>query len=386
MNMPMSRVQETVVTYDSMVQHCGDEPGAYVPVSCTGYVPVSGMPISDESFDGMQDDDFFAEEDDMSRRTSPFSYSSLSGRTTRARRTGSVPFHVGQRITDWVPSSDDDECSGILSAFLAAPKKLHARSTVNTLLGSLYVNLMGGEPSIYSTKASFSKWWHKKVSSERHAQKFDCLSMDETPPVLPALEASCIKVEKKMKQKADLPRLTIGDFDRIPSYLPVDKERCYNDQQYAGAIRFLALIAEQFAEGPFNLDKRYRDAVNLLAGRTVRVSYSFPEELLYARTLIGRLQAAAAAPVAAAPVKKKPQFLLPKKHKKGPKAEKNYTANLSLVSTNPARRSIRCPQQVSETDLTTTTHGTRTAIDLRSGCCIPQIPSLSLLFHLLIIT
>jgi len=155
----MSRVQETVVTYDSMVQHCGDEPGAYVPVSWTGYVPVSGMPISDESFDGMQDDDFFAEEDDMSRRTSPFSYSSLSGRTTRARRTGSVPFHVGQRITDWVPSSDDDECSGILSAFLAAPKKLHARSTVNTLLGSLYVNLMGGEPSIYSTKASFSKWW-----------------------------------------------------------------------------------------------------------------------------------------------------------------------------------------------------------------------------------
>jgi len=77
-------------------------------------------------------------------------------------------------------------------------------------------------------------------------------------------------------EKNEKSRFTVGDFHRLPSFMWVDEERCETDASYRDAVEFLGLVGEdQFCEEVFNVDKNYRDAMNLLAGTPVsRKSFS----------------------------------------------------------------------------------------------------------------
>jgi len=73
-------------------------------------------------------------------------------------------------------------------------------------------------------------------------------------------------------------RYTVGDYDRLPSFMVVDEDRCEWDPTYRDAMHFLELVGEDnFCEEVFDGDKKYRDAMNLLAGRSAaRESFSLP--------------------------------------------------------------------------------------------------------------
>jgi len=76
------------------------------------------------------------------------------------------------------------------------------------------------------------------------------------------------------------PRFSVGDFHRLPSNLDVDEARCESDAQYRIAVDFIGLVdSEKFCEKAFTTNKTYRNALNLLAGRTASV-YDFSESLL----------------------------------------------------------------------------------------------------------
>jgi len=78
----------------------------------------------------------------------------------------------------------------------------------------------------------------------------------------------------------EIGQLTVGDFDRMPSNLVVDEERCLFDGQYRRAVYYLEGQSPHrgldVRQSTFDTCKMYRDAVNLLiADERVSVSCSF---------------------------------------------------------------------------------------------------------------
>jgi len=60
-------------------------------------------------------------------------------------------------------------------------------------------------------------------------------------------------------------RYTVGDFDFIPTEMEVDEERCESDARYCRAIDYIAEVSSGISREAFNKNKKYRNAVNLLA-------------------------------------------------------------------------------------------------------------------------
>jgi len=64
-------------------------------------------------------------------------------------------------------------------------------------------------------------------------------------------------------------RYTVGDFDFLPSAMPVDERRCKTDSNYSKAMAYIADVSSlDISRKAFNKDKKYRDALNLLVAGT----------------------------------------------------------------------------------------------------------------------
>jgi len=66
-----------------------------------------------------------------------------------------------------------------------------------------------------------------------------------------------------------LKRYSVGDFDFLPEQLDVDEDRCKKDEQYREAMDYLWQECSVISRTLFNDDKKYRNAINLLAGNEV---------------------------------------------------------------------------------------------------------------------